>query len=200
MDSIQTGQLIRKLRTEHGWTQKELADALMISDRTVSKWERGRGYPDVSLVTQLSQLFQVETNQLLAGALTQNKMNNGNIKQVRFFVCPTCQTINFSFGKTEMICCGRHLEPLIPQTEQKEHIVKIEDIEADRYATFTHEMTKEHSLSFLALVSGDQIQLKKLYPEQEPAVRLPRMCHATLYFYCTKHGLFKKEQANGHFF
>lgn len=54
MDSIQTGQLIRKLRTERGWTQKELADALMISDRTVSKWERGRGYPDVSLVTQLS--------------------------------------------------------------------------------------------------------------------------------------------------
>lgn len=199
MDSIQTGRLIRNLRIEHGWTQKELAEALMISDRTVSKWERGRGYPDVSLVTQLSQLFQVETNQLLAGELVQNQLNNGNINNVSFFVCPTCQTINFSFGKTEMTCCGRHLEPLIPQTEQAEHRVKVAEVEADWYATFDHEMKKEHSLSFLALVSGDQIQLKKLYPEQEPAVRLPRMCHATMYFYCTKHGLFKKEQINGYF-
>lgn len=193
MDVIQTGQLIRQLRKERGWTQQDLADQLMISDRTVSKWERGGGYPDVSLVTKLSQLFQVETNQLLAGELTCQQKNTGDIRKITFYACPTCQTINFSFGKTEMVCCGRKLEPLIPQKETAEHTAHLQEVESDWYITFEHEMKKEHYISFVAIVSGDQVLLKKMYPEQEAAVRLPKMYQGNLYFYCTTHGLFKKE-------
>ena len=55
MNAEKTGALIRALRTEQGLTQKQLADRLHLSDRTVSKWERGAGCPDVSLLGALAR-------------------------------------------------------------------------------------------------------------------------------------------------
>ena len=57
MNAEKTGALIRALRTEQGLTQKQLADRLHLSDRTVSKWERGAGCPDVSLLGRFFQVF-----------------------------------------------------------------------------------------------------------------------------------------------
>ena len=56
MDCRKVGELIQKLRKERGWTQKYLADKMNISDRTVSKWERGLGLPDVGLLKNLSDI------------------------------------------------------------------------------------------------------------------------------------------------
>lgn len=50
MDAGKTGELIAQARKQKNMTQKQLAEALHISDRTVSKWERGAGFPDVSLL------------------------------------------------------------------------------------------------------------------------------------------------------
>lgn len=60
MDCGKVGALIQRLRRENGMTQKALADALHISDRTVSKWERGAGCPDVSLLGGLSAVLKVD--------------------------------------------------------------------------------------------------------------------------------------------
>ncbi len=49
MNLTKTGKLLSRLRKERGMTQKDVADVLHISDRTVSKWERGSGLPDVSM-------------------------------------------------------------------------------------------------------------------------------------------------------
>ena len=57
MDHIKIGKLICALRKEQGMTQLQLAQCLHISDKTVSKWERGLGCPDVSLLSQLSNIF-----------------------------------------------------------------------------------------------------------------------------------------------
>lgn len=54
MDCQKTGQVIARRRQELGLTQKELAQGLNISDRTVSRWERGVGFPDISLLEPLS--------------------------------------------------------------------------------------------------------------------------------------------------
>ena len=59
MDSSKVGKLIFDLRKEKNMTQKELAEALYLSDRTISKWERGVGCPDVSLLSKLSEVFGV---------------------------------------------------------------------------------------------------------------------------------------------
>lgn len=54
MDPVKTGTLIRTLRTRLGLTQRELAERLTVSDRTISKWERGLGCPDISLLAPLA--------------------------------------------------------------------------------------------------------------------------------------------------
>lgn len=77
MNQEKIGKLIATLRKEKGYTQSQLADALHISDRTVSKWERGAGVPDVSLMLPLCKELQITVNELLAG----EKMGEGNYLQ-----------------------------------------------------------------------------------------------------------------------
>jgi len=65
MDASILGQYIRTKRTERGLTQKELAKALSVSDKAVSKWECGRGIPDYECMIQLSRLFDVSVDDML---------------------------------------------------------------------------------------------------------------------------------------
>lgn len=55
-----------------------------------------------------------------------------------------------------------------------------------------HEMTKEHYLSFFAHVNGNQVQLIKLYPEQEAECRFTKRGHGIVYAYCNRDGLVRK--------
>ncbi|MDD4744962.1 MAG: helix-turn-helix transcriptional regulator [Eubacteriales bacterium] len=68
IDAKQTGALIRERRQAIGWTQKQLADALFVTDKAISKWENGDGLPDISLLLQLAAALQITTDELLAGA------------------------------------------------------------------------------------------------------------------------------------
>lgn len=67
MDQIKTGKFIATLRKGKGLTQMQLADILGISDKTVSKWERGAGLPEVSLMIPLCDVFEINVNELLTG-------------------------------------------------------------------------------------------------------------------------------------
>ena len=67
MDQIKIGKFIAKTRKEKDMTQRELADALMISDKTVSKWECGKGLPEVSLMVPLCKVLEISVNDLLSG-------------------------------------------------------------------------------------------------------------------------------------
>ena len=75
MDCSKVGNLIYTLRTEKGMTQKALANAMNISDRTISKWERGAGCPDVSLLRELSDILGVNIEKILLGDLEPNETN-----------------------------------------------------------------------------------------------------------------------------
>ena len=67
MDQIKTGQFIAGERKRKGCTQKQLAETLNISDKTISKWERGGGFPEVSLLLPLCGELGVTVNELLSG-------------------------------------------------------------------------------------------------------------------------------------
>ena len=67
MDCVKIGRLIYTLRTERRLTQQQLADCLNISDKAVSKWERGLGCPDISLLSELSEILEVDLKNLLSG-------------------------------------------------------------------------------------------------------------------------------------
>ena len=68
MDQIKIGKFIADTRRENNLTQQQLADALSISNKTVSKWECGKGLPEVSLMLPLCEKLQISVNYLLTGA------------------------------------------------------------------------------------------------------------------------------------
>ena len=71
MDQLKTGKFIAEMRKEQGLTQRALAEKLMISDKTVSKWECGNGFPDISLMMPLCEILHINVNELLSGKRLQ---------------------------------------------------------------------------------------------------------------------------------
>lgn len=67
MDSLKTGALINECRKQKGLTQMDIARMLNISNRTVSKWENGDGFPDITFFPQLAEILGITTDELLAG-------------------------------------------------------------------------------------------------------------------------------------
>lgn len=67
MDYEKTGRFLQELRKENGLTQLALAERLGVTDRAVSKWERGKGFPDVSLLKPLAEVLDVSVSELLDG-------------------------------------------------------------------------------------------------------------------------------------
>lgn len=76
MDCKRTGKFIYEMRVRKGFTQKELADKLNITDRAVSKWERGLGIPDVSLLNELSLVLDVSVSEILNGEKFDDKFSS----------------------------------------------------------------------------------------------------------------------------
>jgi len=76
------GTYIAKLRKSHNMSQKELADKLNITDKAISKWERGLSCPDISLLAPLSAIFGISVDNLINGDEDDSSKNEGNIENV----------------------------------------------------------------------------------------------------------------------
>ena len=111
MDQKKTGALIRVLRLEKGLTQQGLAELLGVSNRAVSKWERGLGSPDLSLLPALSLQLGVDLAGLLSGGLPEPDNTGGSMKHIRFFFCPQCGDLITATGEAAVSCCGRRTRP-----------------------------------------------------------------------------------------
>lgn len=190
MDQIKTGALIRRLRLEQGLTQLALAERLHISDKAVSKWERGTGAPDLALLPPLAEALHVDAQVLLRGELRENAASNGDMEKLRCYRCPHCGNVLFSSDAAEIRCCGKELPPLVPQKPDDDERVLREPIETEWYLTTRHEMTRAHHIAFVALLDGDTLVVKRCYPEWDLSVYLPQVPHGTLLWCCTRHGLF----------
>lgn len=190
MDCRKVGALIYKLRTEKNMTQKEIADKMNISDKTVSKWERGLGCPDVSLLAELSEVLGVNIEKILTGELTQNDIDGGNMNRTAFYVCNDCKNIITATGAAEISCCGRRLSPLEAKPADEKHRLEISEVEDELYITISHEMRKEHFISFVSYVCDNRCFTVRLYPEQNAEMRFPRMRDGKFYFYCSNDGLY----------
>ena len=190
MDYQKIGTLIRRLRQERHLTQRQLADALSLSPKTVSKWERGAGCPDVSLLEALSGTLQVNIPALLSGDLAENQLTGGSMKQTRFFVCPVCGNLSFCTGGAAVSCCGRPLEPLTPQKAAPEEALRVTESDGDCYVESIHPASKDNYISFVALVTGETLLVLRQYPEWDLHVRIPGRPHGKLVWYSTTRGLF----------
>lgn len=77
-DAKTIGLFIKELRTQKGYTQAELAAKLNISDRTVCKYECGRGMPDIDILLKLSEIFDISINEILNGRRFRDFKNENN--------------------------------------------------------------------------------------------------------------------------
>ena len=192
MEQNNTGRLLAQLRSERGLTQKQVAQALHVSPQAVSKWERSRGCPDTGLLPALSALFGVSAEHLLTGDLAPNDKEVGNMKRIKFYMCPVCGNVVTSSGGGEFHCCGRKLEPMAVRPADDHHTATVEEIEEDLYITFSHPMEKGHYIRFAACVALDRVLLVRLYPEQGGEVRFPHLRRGCkLYLGCSQDGLFE---------
>lgn len=193
MDNAKIGRLIYSLRKENNMTQLQLARLLNVSDKAVSKWERGLGRPDLSLLPQLSKVFNVDIEKLLSGQLDANKALAGNMRKTQFYVCPVCGNIITAMADANITCCGKKLTALPLQKADETQCLDIEKIENEYFVSSNHPMERQHYISFVALLSADGVILRKLYPQWDLQCRLPFVRRARLVWYCTQHGLFYQE-------
>ena len=75
MNNEKTGALIAQIRKEKELTQKQLADKIGVSNATISKWETGKGFPDISLLEPLSEALNVSVSEILLGERRENTEN-----------------------------------------------------------------------------------------------------------------------------
>ena len=193
MNQYITGAVIKELREKNHFTQAELAKKLNVSDKTVSKWETGKGYPDISLLEPIAKVFGVSITELMTGNAVSNGNISANMLRSRFYVCPVCGNVIHSMGEAVIHCHGVQLMPASAEAPDEHHQLTVEVVEDEYFVRVHHEMTKQHYISFMAALSPDKIQLVKLYPQQEAESRFPICGDGLLYVYCTRHGLFCHE-------
>ena len=193
LDTYVTGVTIKALREKKGITQGELSELLGVSSKAVSKWETGKGLLDISLIEPLANALSVSVTELMSGETVINKNISANILRSKFYVCPVCGNIIRTVGEAFISCCGVTLPPLTAEENDISHFAKIERVEDEYFLSVSHDMTKEHYISFVAYLTSDRIQFVKFYPEGNAETRLNLQGKGILYVYCNRHGLLKQK-------
>ena len=197
MDQYVTGTVIKELREKYHLTQAELAEKLNISDKTVSKWETAKGYPDISLLEPIAKIFDISVTELISGNAVINMNVSANMLRSKFYVCPVCGNSIHSMGEAVIQCHGIILTPCQAEKTDENHMIFVERIEDEYYIRIDHDMTKKHYISFIAGLSSDKVQIVKLYPEGNAEARLKINGVKKILFYCNRDGLFSMVPVKG---
>ena len=190
MNQYVTGAVIKELREKSQLTQGELAAKLNVSDKAISKWETAKGYPDISLLEPIANVFGISITELLSGNEITNTNVSSNMFRSKFYVCPICGNVIHSMGEIAICCHGIQLIPEEAECPDDNHKINIERIEDEYYVHIEHEMTKSHCISFVAALSSDGLQMTKLYPEGQAENRFKIIGTRRIYYFCNRDGLF----------
>ena len=197
MNQYVTGAVIKGLREKHQLTQAELAKKLNVSDKTISKWETAKGYPDISLLEPIAKTFGISITELISGNAINNVNVSANVMRSKFYVCPVCGNSIHSMGEAVIQCHGLILAPCQAEETDENHKIFIERVEDEYYVRIEHDMTKQHYISFVAALSSDKLQMVKLYPEGNPEARVKMNGVKKILFYCNRDGLFSISVVKG---
>lgn len=193
MNNYITGTTIKKLREQKNLTQSQLAQMINVSDKAVSRWETGKGFPDISLIEPLAEALGISVIELLSGETVKNNNVSGNMLRSHFYICPVCGNVIHSLGKTVVSCCGVTLPAVDIDEADESHKMNVEYVEDEYYVTISHDMTKQHYISFIAYLTSDKAEIVKLYPEGNAEARFFIRGDGYLYCYCNHHGLMRQK-------
>ena len=197
MNQYVTGTIIKQLREKNDLTQLQLADKLGVSDKTISKWETGKGYPDITLLEPIADALRVSVTELISGNTVHNENVSANMMRSKFYVCPVCGNAIHTMGEAVIQCHGVQLMPAEAEPTDEQHMIFIERVEDEYYVRIDHEMTKEHYISFIAALSSDGIQMVKLYPEGNAEAYFRIRGVKRIVFFCNHDGLFSIDVVKG---
>ncbi len=197
MNQYVTGTVIKELREKNKMTQLQLAKKLGVSDKSVSKWETGKGLPDITLLEPIAEAFRISVTELISGNTIHNTNVSANMLRSKFYVCPVCGNVIHSMGEAAIHCHGIQLMPLEAEQTDERHMIFIERVEDEYYVRIDHSMTKEHYISFVAAASFDDIQMVKLYPEGSAEARFKIRGVKRIFFYCNRDGMFSVDPVKG---
>ena len=128
MNNYVTGKVIKELREKKNLTQLELANIIGVSDKTISKWETSKGFPDIALIEPLAKALNISVIELMSGDYVINNNKSSNIEKSVIYVCPICGNIIHSMGKAVITCCGITLPELDAEEVDDAHNISIEKI------------------------------------------------------------------------
>lgn len=191
MNQYVTGAMIKRLRESRTLTQQQLAQKMNVSDKAVSRWETGRGYPDITLIEPLAAALGVSVIELFSGEDVVNTNRAFHMPRMKLYVCPVCGNVIQSAGEAVVSCCGITLPALEAEPADDAHPVQIERVEDEYYVSIAHEMRKTHYISFITAVRDDGCETEKLYPEGRADARFKLGGVRFFYIYCNRHGLFR---------
>ncbi len=197
MNQYVTGAVIKQLREKNNMTQLQLAEKLGVTDKTISKWETGKGYPDITLLEPIADAFRISVTELISGNPIHNANVSANMMRSKFYVCPVCGNVIHGMGEVAIHCHGIQLEPLEAEPSDECHMIFIERVEDEYYVRIDHSMTKEHYISFVAAASSGDMQMVKLYPEGSAEARFKIRGVRRIFFYCNRDGLFSIDPVKG---
>ena len=189
MNPVKTGALIRQFRMQMQLTQKQLADRIRVSDKAVSKWERGNGCPDIALLSALADVFGTDIRVLLSGEIDRNESEKGDMKKLKFYVCKACGNLITAASEASVTCCGSRLSPITPKKAAEDEMLRAEYSDGEWFITSDHPMTKAHFISYVAYLNDSTVMLFRQYPEWNLQVNLPPVRAGRLIWYCTQDGL-----------
>ena len=189
MNQYVTRTIIKELRERNKMTQLQLADKLGVTDKTISKWETGKGYPDITLLEPIADAFSISVTELISGSTVSNANVSANMLRSKFYVYPVCGNVIHTMGEAVIHCHGVQLAPAVPEETDENHKIFIEKVEAEYFVCIDHDMTKKHYISFIAAASSDRMQMVKLYPEGNAEARFKINGVKRIFFYCNKDGL-----------
>lgn len=197
MNQYVTGAVIKNLREKKHFTQAELAEKLCVSDKSISKWETGKGYPDISLLEPIAEVLGVSVAELISGNAVHNVNVSANMLRSNFYVCPICGNVLHGMGEAVIHCHGILLSPCQAEETNEDHMIFIERVEDEYFIRIEHDMTKQHYISFIAALSSDKMQMIKLYPEGNAEARVKINGVKKILFYCNRDGLFSVNVIKG---
>lgn len=120
------------------------------------------------------------------------KMSN----ELKLKKCTICGRTSEVEENENMMCCGKEMEDIIPNTVEcavEKHIPTYDKVEDEIFVKVNHVMEKEHYIEWICMVNGDEKIKVMLYPEQDASTRFPYIKGAKIYAYCNKHGLWETE-------
>ncbi|MBP5313430.1 MAG: helix-turn-helix domain-containing protein [Eggerthellaceae bacterium] len=185
-----SGQTIKELREQKGFTQAQLAESLGVYESAVKSWEENKTYPDIMVVEPMAKVFEKDIKEIWPDAFEIRVDETPTTEDLAFYVCPICGNLVVSTHGAYVECCDLVLEPLAYEQPNAKHNITANPTEGGYHIRVNHGMSSVHYISCIIGVSQKGYRVAMLDHEGIPEADIMMEGLETVYFYCNKHGMF----------